>query len=102
MKQGARRKGTRRKGARSAPRVHVVVRLEFELANIIHDLVLALSRDLRAREDDLDRLPLRIVLDLAAHKVAEVVRNAFEELRSRGDAVGVEDVPLTSSQCKTE
>ena len=59
--------------------VGVVIGLGTRQAYVLHDLVLAFSRDLVAGEDDGDFCPVRVFRDLFVYKVPELIGQAGHE-----------------------
>ena len=74
--------------------VRVVIRLALGLANVLHDLMLALSRDLVTRQDDFASLPINVFGYLLRDEVLELLRQARHKLGTWGNAIRVERVLL--------
>ena len=72
--------------------VRRVVRLGPRLADVLHDLVLALARHVVPAEHNLQVAPQGVLLDLLADEPTQVLAHELHELRPGRDAVGVEDV----------
>jgi hypothetical protein len=70
--------------------VWIVAGLRALVANEAHHLVLALAGHVRVGEDDLDRAPRGIGVDLARDKEANRLGDALHKRRAGRDAVGVE------------
>ena len=66
----------------TVPHVWIVVWLCLGQADVVGDLMLAFSRDLMARQDDLDALPVDIFGHLLVDKVLELLRQLGHELRA--------------------
>mmetsp|Transcript_43899 Transcript_43899/g.104372 ORF Transcript_43899/g.104372 Transcript_43899/m.104372 type:complete len:202 (+) Transcript_43899:2826-3431(+) len=72
------------------PQVRRVPGLALFAADVLHDLVLPLSRHLSARKDDARTRPVEVLFHFGTDEVVQEVCEARHELRPRGDAVGVE------------
>ena len=76
----------------AVPLVGLVLGVLFGPPEVLHDLMLALPRDQRARQHDLGLLPEGVLGDLLPDVEAQVLVQPLQELGSGGDAVGVEDI----------
>ncbi|PWY79671.1 hypothetical protein BO70DRAFT_52842 [Aspergillus heteromorphus CBS 117.55] len=74
--------------------IGIVAGLCFRMPDVLHDLVLTLTRDLVARQDDLDSLPVLVLGNFLAHEVLQLFRQLGHELGTRGNAVTVEGILL--------
>ena len=76
----------------AVPNVLRVPRLHFRRADIVHDLVLALARDVVPGVNHFHALPQRVFAKLLCDEVVEVLRELLHKFRPRRDAVRVEDL----------
>ena len=90
MAQQAEHDQVRVQAVETVARVGVVPRLRTHGADELHDLVLALTRHVVAREDHLHVAPVGVLRDLLGNEVVQVHRHALHERGARRDAVRVE------------
>ncbi len=82
------------KTVKTVTNIGVVVRLRFAETNVLHDLVLTLTRDVVSREDDLHIAPIRVFGDLLGDEVFELLGEFGHKGCTGRDTVGVEGLFL--------
>ena len=71
-------------------RITIIARLGACCTDVLHDLVLALSWYIMAREDHTHTTPVGVLRYLLGHKVLKLLGQSRHERSARGDAVRVE------------
>lgn len=77
------------------PNIGVVIWLRSGLADVLHDLVLPLSRDVVAREDHLAIPPVRVLTNLLVHEILEL----FGELGHEHGTYRNQNTPQARQRC---